>query len=462
MLNGVPLVLLAAAYAAVTVAVLPALWRHRGGTHPLDWAVVLVFPAIAFAAGVFGVLTVVERRPLGGHTWVSFAATLAAFLPVLPILVRWRERAFLARGVSRSLVAEERASSRDRELAAVSEISVALARARVLLDVARPLAAHVARLLRVGFVGVVLVDEGGREAHGVYAESSGEAAAWWAETTIDLRGEPSGIARAYFDAAPITVYDIAESPLVSPRLATLVGAQSGAWVPMITEERVVGVLVLAATDEKRAFAAEELSLLQAVAAEAALAFERLRSAAALAEALERERRAAEIVRRLRAELDPDEVVRVAREELGEALALDAITIDIAGDEARVDVERATPLTDRRADADRDRQVRDRRSGSDGGPARGPLAPGARAARLLSHRIAPRRTGIAHGGIRRCCAGSDRSARRRLRRSARPRRRRARLRRWARAAARGSRAADSAGVRGRRRGRPHARRARRRA
>jgi PAS domain S-box-containing protein len=342
-LNGVPLVLLAAAYAAVTVAVLPALWRHRGGTHPLDWAVVLVFPAIAFSAGVFGVLTIVEHRPLGGHTWVAFTATLAAFLPVLPILIRWRERAFLAGGVSRSLVAEERASSRDRELAAVSEISVALARARVLLDVARPLTAHVASLLRVGFVGVVLVDEGGHEAHGVYAESSGEVAAWWAETTIDLRGEPSGIASAYFDAAPLTVYDIEQSPLVSPRLAKLVGAQSGAWVPMITEERVVGVLVLAATEERRAFPAEELSLLQAVAAEAALAFERLRSAAALAEALERERRAAEIVRRLRAELDPDEVVRVARDELGEALALDAITIDIAGDDARVDVERAAPL-----------------------------------------------------------------------------------------------------------------------
>ena len=93
------------------------------------------------------------------------------------------------------------------------------------------------------------------------------------------------------------------------------------------------------------FEAEELSLLQAVAAEAALAFERLRSAAALAEALEREQRAAEIVRRLRAELDPDDVVRVAREELATTLALDAITIDVAGDEAKVDVQRADPLTD---------------------------------------------------------------------------------------------------------------------
>jgi hypothetical protein len=234
-LNGVPLLLLAAAYAAVSGAVVPALWRDRGGAHPLDWAVVLVFPAIAFAAGVFGALTVTERRPLGGHTWISFAATLVGFLPVFPILIGWRERAFVVRAVGRSLVAEERASSRDRELAAVSDISVALARARLPLDVARPLTAHVARLLRVGFVGIVLVDENAREALGVYAEASGKPAGWWADTRIDLRGEPSGIARAYFDAEPFTVHDVAESSLVSPRLATLVGAQSGAWVPMVPE-----------------------------------------------------------------------------------------------------------------------------------------------------------------------------------------------------------------------------------
>ncbi|HET7450631.1 MAG TPA: GAF domain-containing protein [Gaiellaceae bacterium] len=344
-LNGVPLVALAAAYAAVTVAVVPALWRDRGSTHPLDWAVVLVFPAIAFTAGVFGVLVFNERRSLGGHVWFALAATLAAFLPVLPILVRWRERAFLAGGVSRSLVAEERASSRDRELAAVSQISVALSRARLPLDVARPLAAHVAKLLRVGFVGVVLVDEEDREAHGVYAELSGKPAVWWTETTVDLRTEPSGIARAYLDRAPLTVYDVEASSLVSPRLAAIVGARSGAWVPMVTDERVVGVIALATTDDYREFAPEELSVLQAVAAEAALAFERLRSAVALAEALDREKRAAEIVRRLRAELDPEGVVRVARDELTAALSLASITIDVSGDQARVDVERANPLTE---------------------------------------------------------------------------------------------------------------------
>ena len=44
--NGVPLLLLAAAYAAVTGAVLPLVWRDRARAHPLDWAVVLVFPGV--------------------------------------------------------------------------------------------------------------------------------------------------------------------------------------------------------------------------------------------------------------------------------------------------------------------------------------------------------------------------------------------------------------------------------
>ncbi|HZU19664.1 MAG TPA: GAF domain-containing protein [Gaiellaceae bacterium] len=342
--NGLPLLLLAAAYAAVTGAVLPVLWRDRATAHPLDWAIVLVFPGIAIAAGIFGVLVIHERRPFGGHTWISFAASLVALAPVVPILLRWRERAFVARGVSRSLDAEERASTRDREIAAVSQISAALARARSPLEVARPLTAHVARLLGVGFVGIAVVDDDGAEAEGLYALAHGEEAGWWTGIRTDLRHEPSGIASAYFDAAPVTVYDVSSSPLVSARLAKLVGAYSGAWVPMIAEERVVAVLALASTDDKRTFANDELSLLQAVAAEGALALERLRSASALSDALQREQRAAEIVRRVRAELEPDDVVRVARDELRAALRLDAVAVDVSGGEAVVDARRALPLT----------------------------------------------------------------------------------------------------------------------
>ncbi|HZP72935.1 MAG TPA: GAF domain-containing protein [Gaiellaceae bacterium] len=340
--NGVPLLLVAAAYAAVTAAVLPALWRDRARAHSLDWGVALVFPGVAVAAGIFGVLVLEQQRPAGGHVWLSCAASLAALAPAALLVFRWRDRAVLG-GMGRTLDAEERASVRDRELEAVGEISAALSRARDAVSVARPLVRDVATLFRVGFTGVAVLAEDGAEATGLYAETDGSPAAWWSELRLDLGNEPSGIASAVFDAAPVTVYDVSGSPLVSARLAERVGAHSGAWVPMIAESRVVGVLVLASTDAKRSFAPEELSLLQALAAEAALALERLRSEAALSDALRREQRAAEIVRRIRAELEPAEVVRVARDELRSTLRLDDIAIDVTEGEANVEARRELPL-----------------------------------------------------------------------------------------------------------------------
>jgi PAS domain S-box-containing protein len=338
--NGVPLLLLAAAYAAVTGAVLPLLWRDRARAHPLDWAIVLVFPGFAMASGIFGVLVLREQRPFGGHIWLSFAAVMLALVPALLLLARWRDRAFVVGGIRRTQEAEKLVSTRDRELGAVAEISNALSRAHDLVEVARPLVRQVTSLLDVGFAGVVVTAEDGESAEGVYGELNGDTADWWGEVHVDLRTEPSGIASAVFDAAPVTVYDVASSTLVSPRLVGQVGAQSGAWIPMIAEERVIGVLAVASTASKRAFSAEELALLQAIAAEASLALDRLRSAAALSDALAREQRVADIVRHVRAELDPDEVVRVAREELRRALRLDSIEITADG----VHAERAAPLT----------------------------------------------------------------------------------------------------------------------
>ena len=337
--NGLPLLVLAAAYAAVTGAVLPVLWRDRGRAHPLDWATVLVFPGVAIAAGIFGVLVLDERRPFGGHTWLSLAAILAATAPAALLVARWRDRAFAAGGVGKRIEAEERVSARDRELEAVADISSALGRAHDEVGAARPLVRQVAELLRVGFAAVAVVEGDGATARGVYAESAGSPADWWQEVRVDLRTEPSGIASAVFDAAPVTVYDVASSPLVSGRLAAAVGAQSGAWIPMIAEERVIGVVVVASTDAKRAFSTDELAVLQAIASDAALALERLRSAAALEDALAREQRVAEIVRAIRAERDPDRIVDVAESEVKHALGLAFVRLE----EEQFTYERDTPL-----------------------------------------------------------------------------------------------------------------------
>jgi PAS domain S-box-containing protein len=324
--NGVPFLVLAAAYAAVAGSLLPALWHGWRRAHPLDRAVGLVFPGIAGASAIFGALVVHERKPFDGHLWISLVAVLVALVPALLLLARWGDRAFLIGGIGRTRAAEDQVSARGRELTAVVELSQALSRANSAAAVAQPLVRQVTELLGVGFAGVVVVSEDGSLGEGVYAELAGVEAPWWREANIDLRSEPSGIASAVFDAAPVTVYDVISSTLVSPRLVELVGAQSGAWIPMIAEERVIGVLSVASTDVKRAFSAEELTLLRAVTAEAALALERLRSSSALSDALGREQTVSAITLRIRAELDPEGVIDVACAELARVLRLDRTEI----------------------------------------------------------------------------------------------------------------------------------------
>src|SRR5919206_376040 len=135
---------------------------------------------------------------------------------------------------------------------------------------------------------------------GLVARAKGEDVPWWSEMRINLHTEPSGIASAYFEAAPVAIYDIASSRLVSRRLADAVDAKSAAFVPLTVQERVIGVLVVATTTERRAFTPEELRLMQALAGDAAIALDRTRSAVALDQALARERLVGKISRRVRA------------------------------------------------------------------------------------------------------------------------------------------------------------------
>jgi hypothetical protein len=253
----------------------------------LDWAAAaLVYPATAAAAGEdprSG--RAHEREPAGGQLWPSFVAAIVVLIPALMLLARWHDGRSSS-VAQRAPVTRAAGLALDREVGVLTEISPALARPDP-IEASRPVVRRVARLLEIGFAAVVVVSEDGAEATGVYAEKDGEPVAWWQDVRLDLRAEPSGIASAVFDAAPVTVFDVASSSLVSSRLASQVGAQSGGWVPMIAEERVVGVLVVASTQEKRAFSQDELTVLQALAAEAGIALERLRAMSALAEALQR-------------------------------------------------------------------------------------------------------------------------------------------------------------------------------
>jgi PAS domain S-box-containing protein len=317
--NAVPLFVLAAAYLAVAATLAPQLWRERRRLTLTDAALALMFPCIGIPLAIFGVVIAHERRPVGGHLWVSFAACVIALVPALLFLLRWRERAAFVTSGRRAREAEELVTVRERELEAVAAISDALARTNDPETAGRVLLDEVGGLLKIEFTALALVDEDGREASGLLAREHGHDVRWWRDVRVDLRNEPSGIASAYFQAAPVVVFDCEASPLVSPRLVQAVGAKSGVFVPLIVEQRVIGVLIGAPTSDKRAFSTEELTLMQSLAAEAGLALERTRSAGALDEALTRERLVGEISRRVRSAADFAEGARLAVTEIGRAL-----------------------------------------------------------------------------------------------------------------------------------------------
>jgi PAS domain S-box-containing protein len=206
----------------------------------------------------------------------------------------------------------------DPQLAAIASLSRALVRAKDQDAAARTLIDTCLSQLEVEFAAVALVDETGRAAEGLLAVSADGELDWWPEISIDFDNEPSGIASAVFEGAPVVVYDVATSSQISPRLAERVGAKSAVFVPLVSEERVQAVLVVATTEEPRVFTTDELSLLQALAAEAALALDRARSADELADALQRERLVASIGRKVRSHLDLDDLLRVAVETAGVA------------------------------------------------------------------------------------------------------------------------------------------------
>jgi PAS domain S-box-containing protein len=338
--NAVPLFVLAGAYLAVAAALAPRLWRERARLRLSDIALVSIFPCVGIALGIFGIVVLHEHSAIGGHLWISFVASLIALVPALLFLAWRREWAEVVTSAPRAREAEELVSVRSRELEAVAAISEALARTNDSEEAGRVLLDEVASVLGVEFTALALIDEEADEARGVLARDQGADLPWWRDVRLDLHNEPSGIASAYFQAGPVVVFDCAASPLVSPRLAEAVGAKSGAFVPLIVEQRVIGVLVAAPTAAKRAFSSEEVTLMQSLAAEAALALERTRSAGALDEALTRERMVGEISRRVRSVHGLESGSRVAVTEIGRALHASRCFIRVGspGDTLRLQAE----------------------------------------------------------------------------------------------------------------------------
>ncbi len=274
-------------------------------------------------------MTLIESLQVGLNglalAWESVGVVLGALLLGLLGGLLVRRRSLKSSGVDAPA-----SRLRERELVSLRRIASDLARAGDVEAVVRTLLDEIASLFEVGFVALTFVSEDGREASGFLARSHGEDVDWWRDVRVDLGNEASGVASAVFEAAAFAVYDVAGSSRVSARLAEAVGAKSAAYIPLVSEERVIAVISVATTDNFHAFSTDDLAAMQALASEATIALERTRSALALRDALERERLLASIARRLRTELDLRAALDATVEQTAHAVDGTHCSIELAG------------------------------------------------------------------------------------------------------------------------------------
>jgi PAS domain S-box-containing protein len=304
--DAVPLLVVGAVYLGAT-AVHGRRLARRGDRSLVALSPLSVLPVVGVAALSYGIVLTVERESPVGGVWPTFGLSVLLAVPALLVLSIVR-------------IPEEKApfgelQSRAAASAVLGSTTDAGAVAAALLD-------QVERLAGVELTALFLVDHETRIATGVLGRVNGRPLEWIPESCIDLDSEPSGVGTAVFEASAFAVFDAPASKIVSRRLAEATQAKSVAFVPLIAEERVIAVLVAGSVSKPRAFPSEELTLLQAIAAEAALALDRTRSNSALADALQRERVVAKISARVRSELDIDDLLRVAVEETGTSLGVD--------------------------------------------------------------------------------------------------------------------------------------------
>ncbi len=317
MLHAVPLLALAVLYGLVSILLGIALVRERR-TSWLGVGVWLLFALVAALAGFLGGLALADADVFEGEpSWLVVGGSIAVAIPGLIMLFRGHDRSLLFAARSRVREAEELATERGREADAISRLSATLSRTQTTEETVESLFDEVEALLEPDALLLARVDEDSRRAVGF--ATRGVDADWWGTVSLHLDEDTGALVQTARTREAVAIYDVPTAPNVNRRLAEAVSAKSAAFVPVISESKVAGVLVVVSQHAHRNFTESELETVQGLASEAALALSRTRSSEALQAALERERLVAEIGRRVRSELDLDTVLQVAVEETAKAI-----------------------------------------------------------------------------------------------------------------------------------------------
>jgi PAS domain S-box-containing protein len=319
MLHAVPLLALAVLYGLVSILLGISLVRERR-TSWLGVGVWLLFALVAALSGLLGGLALADRDVFEGEpTWLVVGGSVAVAIPGLILLFRGHDRSLLFAARRRVREAEELATERGREAEAISRLSATLSRTHTADEAVESLFDEVESLLEPDVLLLARVDEETRRAVGF--ATRGFDADWWAGVSLDLDEDTGAVVQVARTREAIVIYDVPTAPNVNRRLAEAVAAKSAAFIPLISEGQVAGVLVVVSRLAYRHFTESEVDIVQGMASEAALAVSRTRSEEALQAALERERLVAEIGRRVRSELDLDTVLQVAVEETAKAIGV---------------------------------------------------------------------------------------------------------------------------------------------
>lgn len=99
--------------------------------------------------------------------------------------------------------------------------------------------------------------------------------------------------------------------------------------PILIQDQAIGVLGFEARDPDHAWAIEEISLVETIAAQLALTLENIRLLDEAQKRAEREALVSEITRRMRQTFDIDSVLQASVREIGESLGLQEVTINLS-------------------------------------------------------------------------------------------------------------------------------------
>ncbi len=326
--NAVPLLVLAALYLAVGVALAPALWRERRRLLDAGSVLALLFPCFGVATAVIGIAVLLDGEPLGGHLWVSLSAILLAAAPAVLLLATRGDRSITVL-VGSGDDTERHRSPLNPELDAMSRFSRSLLDAENETEIARLLLDDLAGSFELDLANLVVIEDGGMRARVLSAREHGRDNDELLGQVIELTTEVSGIGPSARDGRAFAVFDVDSSPIVNRRLNEIARVKSCAFVPVIVADEVFGV-VFAGVRRLRLFGDEELAAMQSFASEAGLALTRERSAIGLTEALERERLVSRIALEVRSRHELDELLNVAVEETGLALGVTRCFIELGG------------------------------------------------------------------------------------------------------------------------------------